>query len=123
MTLEQYRAKKIEEFDKHRFDFVGDISFLKVKKLLSQTIDELYAELQPKDVTALYAGLRVLESDYLPKDVCMIGTGKKCGSAAFSQKVEVKAEAERMRDLNINKVEGWERSYGQEDLDIPCCEE
>jgi len=29
----------------------------------------------------------------------------------------------RMRDLNINKVEGWDRSYGQEDLDIPCCEE
>ena len=43
MEIEKYRAKKLEEFDKHRFDFVGDISFLKVKELLSQTIDELWA--------------------------------------------------------------------------------
>ena len=43
MNKEEYKAKKIEEFDKHRFDFVGDISFLKVKELLSQTIDELWA--------------------------------------------------------------------------------
>jgi len=73
----------------------------KIKSFLSQTIDELYAELQSKDVTALYAGLRVLESDYLPKDVCMIGTGKKCGYAAFSQKIEVTSEAEKMRDNQL----------------------
>jgi len=102
-----YSEKRLQAFrEKFCFRVGKGYDFKKydateVEAFLAETIEELYAELQPKDVTALYAGLRVLESDYLPKDVCMIGTGKKCGSAAFSQKVEVKAEAERMRDLSI----------------------
>ena len=102
MTLEEYKKKKLEELEKWSMN-MDEFAYNYLKTFFSQTIDELYAELQPKDVTAICAGLRLLESDYLPKDVCMIGTGKKCGSAAFSKKIEVIAEAERMRDNKLSE--------------------
>ena len=87
--LEQYRAKKIEEFDKHRFDFVGDISFLKVKELLSQTIDEL--------------GKLPNKSDL--NQIVQDSQGSICPSREeIAEEIGWNAciaEAERMRDLSI----------------------